>query len=410
METSNVSSASMDMRQTEFYRQIFADIQLVYLMHGIVMPIIIVVGLVGNAMTLWVLCQRSMRSAPTYLIQALTVIDMASLLYAIYSDVEPAITTYYQVKETFRNGPPPVFDYINIDSNDTSSNASNYDVMYDYSKDWNSDKSKVIRAGVENFVGCVLVSIGLMLTFAMAVERCITVLLPFKSGSIITRRRAKWATFFIFLVCVLAHLSQMLIKIIRAYTEPNNEAETAILRSIQTYYNRAFSLSSLMICVALLILNVVILRKIVEYKREVKHIRRSGSATKKQRNEMNIAMVIVIMIFFLLPFHTFMNILSFISGEMLDLNIDVLIRTAVVLRFIYVTNSSLNFIIYCVFGMKFRKVFIQTFFRSVVKKNNNNSKLNRSLMTKSSMSPPNFKRNLTIVHFAQSQKCKMSPV
>ena len=75
----------------EEMRKLASILDVVFIVHGVLLPAVILAGLLLNLTCLLVLCKTSLRSAPYYLLRTLTICDICILLFAVYSDVEPAI-------------------------------------------------------------------------------------------------------------------------------------------------------------------------------------------------------------------------------------------------------------------------------------------------------------------------------
>ena len=79
--------------------EILDNLQFIFICHGVVLFVVVVVGVVLNSLCLAVLCRKCFRSSPPYcLLQALTLGDLAILFLSAYSDIHPAIVAHQKVR------------------------------------------------------------------------------------------------------------------------------------------------------------------------------------------------------------------------------------------------------------------------------------------------------------------------
>jgi len=154
-------------------------------------------------------------------------------------------------------------------------------------------------------------------------------------------------------ICLLVHSPQLIKEIILVYEYPNNlfNNETGLILSFRSEYERFYVISSLIICVLMLVLNGLLLWKIISYRKSIKL---SKHTRKVERNEVNVSLLIVVLIFFQLPHYIFVIVISFITKEIYLDDFTTITRASVIIRLLYIIQSALNFVIYCLFAKRFR--------------------------------------------------------
>lgn len=220
------------------------------------------------------------------------------------------------------------------------------------------DISNFIEEAVERFVGYTLVNYGLLITFCLAVERCVAIYFPFQAVRWLTIRKTRIALILILLSCVCIHLPQMVKEIRFALSSPSDldshtDDSLMFVEPIRQEYEQFYAVISLLICIATFSLNILVLVKLVILHRRLKYCKHLVNA---ERTEINITVAIVVLIFFQLPFHIMASTLAFIQSGPTVSNVDLFVKTTVLIRFFFISQSALNFIIYCILARNCRKV------------------------------------------------------
>jgi hypothetical protein len=216
-----------------------------------------------------------------------------------------------------------------------------------------------IEKAVGRFIGYTLVNFGLLITFCLAIERCVAIYFPFQAVQWLTIRKTRISLVLIFLACVFTHLPQMVKEISLASTDPSkineakDKASTSFVEPIREEYERFYALISLIICIATFSLNILVLFKLVLIHRKLKYCKHLVNA---ERTEINITVAIVVLIFFQLPFHIMAATIAFIQSSAIIHDVDSFIKATVLIRFFFISQSALNFIIYCILARNCRKV------------------------------------------------------
>ncbi|XP_061165230.1 uncharacterized protein LOC133174182 [Saccostrea echinata] len=242
---------------------------------------------------------------------------------------------------------------------------SNYDPRVDFpssslsnSDNFTTDKDigYFIEKAVERFIGYFLVNVGLLITFSLAIERCIAIYFPFQAVRWLTIRKTRVSLVVILFACMCAHLPQMIKEISIANSNPsqiNGDDSEMFVDPIRQEYERFYALISLLICVATFSLNITVLVKLIILHRKLKYCKHLINA---ERTEINITVAIVVLIFFQLPFHVMAATIAFIQSSSVIQNVNSFIQATVFIRFFFISQSALNFIIYCILARNCRKV------------------------------------------------------
>ena len=384
---------------------ILSELHFMYITSGIIMPIFIGLGLIGNIIILVVLCEKSMRCAPVCLLQALAIHDILNMIYAAYADVYPAVTAYdkannfvkslgdakrkqdeillssldklnytslyyfLRLLDTHLNRSSASVNFMIIDlrkqlkieseytENELVLTTSKTDLLSTTEKQiisfTNDDRNDFIIRSIERFIGYNIIYIGLLFALCLTSERCIAVLFPMKVGNCLTIKRTRTLIIIMVIVCLLVHSPQLIKEIILVYEYPNHlfNNETGLILSFRSEYERFYVISSLIICVLMLVLNGLLLWKIISYRKSIKL---SKHTRRVERSEVNVSLLIVVLIFFQLPHYIFVIVISFITKEIYLDDFTTITRASVIIRLLYIIQSALNFVIYCLFAKRFR--------------------------------------------------------
>lgn len=386
------------------FNDILSELHFMYITSGIIMPIFIGLGLIGNIIILVVLCEKSMRCAPVCLLQALAIHDILNMIYAAYADVYPAVTAYdkannfvksledvrrkqdeilssfdkldytslyhfLRLLDTHLNRSSAVVHFMIIDLRKQLKNESEYtenelvlttsktDLLSTTEKQiisiTNDDRNDFIMRSIERFIGYNIIYIGLLFALCLTSERCIAVLFPMKVGNCLTIKRTRTLIIIMVCICLLVHSPQLIKEIILVYEYPNNlfNNETGLILSFRSEYEHFYVISSLIICVLMLVLNGLLLWKIISYRKSIKL---SKHTRRVERSEVNVSLLIVVLIFFQLPHYIFVIVISFITKEIYLDDFTTITRASVIIRLLYIIQSALNFVIYCLFAKRFR--------------------------------------------------------
>ncbi|XP_072935427.1 FMRFamide receptor-like [Epargyreus clarus] len=299
-----------------------------FVVHGVLLNIIGAGGLLGNALSVLVLSRPQMRSSINCLLVGLAACDTVLILTSVLLFGLTAIYPYTGLMRYY---------YYHICPHLTP---------YAYP------------------IANVAQTMSVYLTLIVTVERWVAVCHPFRAKALCTSSRARWYVlgtaafafvynapkFFEAEVVVEgdADLGEI-IYCVRANMEFRTDKYVAVYihwMYLVVMYIVPFS--------ALAALNACIVRQVRRAQAE------RARLSRVQRRELGLAtmLLVVVLVFFLcnlLPLVT--NAFEVFLGEAFD-NLDPLVKTS---NLLVTINSSVNFVIYVIFGEKFKRVFLKMF-------------------------------------------------
>ncbi|XP_076470676.1 FMRFamide receptor-like [Babylonia areolata] len=297
-----------------------------FVMYGVLGNLLVVLGLLGNTLSIVVLCNRRMRSSTSFYLTSLAVYDnfilLSMLLFfnlpALGSRL-PAISGWYA-------------RYIVI-----------MPMWYPLS----------LAAQMGSIYTCV----------AFTVERFIAVCRPLHAANTCTKSRAKRTILLIFLWSVLYNIPRYFHY--EAGRHWNNSTQAHEMRVTETdfakndVFRHVYIIYFQLIFMFLLpflvisVLNAALLKAINRSRQQRQQM--STSATRE--HNLTVMLVAVIVVFLVCQFPTIVdNILVAIVREEKHGKVLQYQLLYTVCTFLVTINSSLNFVLYCLFGKKFRMV------------------------------------------------------
>lgn len=298
-----------------------------FFMFGVLGDVLVVLGLLGNTLSIVVLCNRRMRSSTSYYLTSLAVYDNFVLVSMLLFFNLPALGGWLPAIMAVYNGyVVPVIP-----------------VAYPLS----------LTAQMGSIYTCV----------AFTVERFVAVCRPLHAGHMCTKSRAKRAILVIVLWSMLYNIPRCFHY--ETYTVCNDETRqhenrvrpTEFGRNVlfQHIYTISLQLTFMFLLpfVVILLLNAALLRAINRSRNQ----RQQMSTTATREHNLTVMLVAVIVVFLVCQFPTIVdNILVAIVGEerhdgVVQYQLLYIFSTTLV-----TINSSLNFALYCLFGKKFRMV------------------------------------------------------
>ena len=437
--------------------EIVDNLQFIFISHGVVLFIIVVIGVVLNFLCLAVLCRKCFRSSPPYcLLQALTLGDLAILFLSIYSDIHPAIAAHRKVQaatlpggkllrrlEAILDHPDPLG--INAPHNGTASNQLHVtpavgrqdlelflksllgpDEEFELTRlparavsatkesaGWNSPSRRTtvndssrprrettrhsgvdggasgesvteaqplgnktsgieintepLRKAVERFVAYFLMTYSLLIVTTLAIERCFAVLRPMRARVLITVRRTRCAIFIITFACFVIHCPQLVREVTLVFVDParvRDDFRGKLIQSFRHDYETFLMYLTSSLLVVVLAANFVLVVAVARQRRKVSHSLRETVPSSDDKNQnVNVANVIIFLTFCQLPQNIAGNVVTHLAMASFKRHVSSFIKTVVVVRVLYVSNSALNCLVYCLFAKRFRQAFLDTYFR-----------------------------------------------
>lgn len=293
--------------------------QLMFIFWGIIMPIISVIGFIGNILTIIVLFRREMKSTTVYFLRTLVVTDTGIIVGAIMGLSVISITQLNPDLGTFTD---VIYPHIFT--------PTNYTVM-------------------------TLQMLNVWTTVAVSVERYIAICHPFRSVRVCTKRNAYLVIGVITLISILYNIPRCFAT---WYTGCGENCYTIITTPFgkTTFFAEFYSVWLYMLLIyiiPLLLLGILNTLLITELMR----MRRRRSVTDIHENsEANMSIVLVLIVIVFIFCQT-----PGLVAQFQFLHPSVLLQWTCVSNTLFVLNSSVNFLIYTAVGRKFRKSLLKTF-------------------------------------------------
>ena len=311
--------------------------QLEKYMNGFMAIIIIVLGLVGNSLTVIVLTRRTMHSSTNCYLTALAVWDAMVLLGTFCLMVLPQLSTGFHGL---------VFPYI---------------VKYIYP------------------FALIAQTATLWLTVSFTVERYIAVCHPLKAARMCTIARARLVIAFVSLTSFVFNLNRWFdYQIVKQY---NNTTNTTVLTYDFTEFGKNriyrqvyFLWLYLLVMFFIPLTSLAVLNAFLIFAVKKSHQQRKDMNVRQSReNNVTIMLVSVVMVFMICQLPALIyNVAFAVNGQVVKTVYGWKILSTI-RNFMVTFNSAINFILYCAFGQKFRRTFIRTFCRCLVHGENFNS-------------------------------------
>ncbi|XP_076449194.1 FMRFamide receptor-like [Babylonia areolata] len=297
-----------------------------FIMYGVLGNVLVVLGLLGNILSIVVLCNHRMRSSTSYYLTSLAVYDNFILLSMLLFFNLPALAYKAPAIRRLHN---------------------RYMVLIPMGYPLS------LAAQMGSIYTCV----------AFTIERFIAVCRPLHAANTCTKSRAKRAILLIFLWSIVYNIPRCFYYDAQVvWNNQTGEHETQIhLTSLgqnelfQHIYLIYFQLI-FMFLVPFLIISVLNTALLLAIKRSL-HQRQEMSVTATREHNLTVMLVAVIAVFLVCQFPTIVdNILVAIVGEVEHTTVLQYQLLYTVCTFLVTINSSLNFMLYCLFGKKFRMV------------------------------------------------------
>ena len=332
----NQEDNSGDILQRNEY-SIFFD----FVVPGILLNVIGLLGLIGNTLSIIVLSRPQMRQSINCILIGLASFDSILIVTSI-----------------LMLGLPAIFDFLSIQSSENY-HAPGFDMFHFY-----FTKVFPFITPTVYSIGMIVQTGSVYLTIAVTLERFVAVCLPFRSRSLCTYGRARYGVILVTLFAIIYNLPRFWeIKWKTTYPYGMNHTEYSFTEVIPTelrnnrwylsvYYTWSYLIFMFFIpfsCLA--IFNLLIYRQV-----RIANSERSRMSRQEQK-EIGLAtmlMVVVIVFFLCNVLALVVNILEHLFHKQFDqmININNLLITL---------NSSVNFIIYCIFNDKFKRIFCKLF-------------------------------------------------
>ncbi|CAD7003237.1 FMRFamide receptor [Ceratitis capitata] len=294
---------------------------------GVVLNVVGIFGIVGNIISMIILSRPQMRSSINYLLIGLARCDTTLIITSMLLFGIPCVYPY-----------SGYFFYY-------------YNYVYPF-----------ISPSVFP-IGLTAQTASIYMTFTVTLERYVAVCHPLKSRALCTYGRAK----IYFIVCCMLSLVYNLPRFWEVVTVSHQPEGSEIvyhcirpspLRQNQTYINVYIHWCYLIInyiipFLTLAVLNCLIYRKVKLANRERQRLSRS------EKREIGLAtmLIFIVIVFFLLNFLALVVNIDEAFYNKIDHSLTKISNLLVTI------NSSANFLIYVIFGEKFKRIFLLIFFK-----------------------------------------------
>ncbi|XP_074645239.1 FMRFamide receptor-like [Tubulanus polymorphus] len=297
--------------------------------YGVVAPTICILGIIGNVLAVIVLSRRRMRSSMSCYLIAQAVFDCIVLIMMILS------MTISMLNDSYRC----VYPYLNP-------------VVYPL--------ALIGQTGT------------IYITVSFTVERYIAVCRPLQASNMCTPKRAIKVSLLVSFVSILYNVPRMMEKntfspadLTRLDNETHNCPEihpsklgnnVVFLKIYRTYMYLFFIF--LLPFLLLFTLNILLLRAVKDSQRA----RNQMNARTARENNLTIMVIVVVIVFLVCQLPALIDNIFVAIVSMADLHAHwFFTRFTTVSNLLVAINSAINFLLYCVFGNKFRRVFLQIF-------------------------------------------------
>ncbi|XP_016966787.1 FMRFamide receptor [Drosophila biarmipes] len=311
----------------DVYNPLLENNRIEFWVCGVLINIVGVLGILGNIISMIILSRPQMRSSINYLLTGLARCDTVLIITSILLFGIPSIYPYTG----------HLFGY--------------YNYVYPF-----------ISPAVFP-IGMIAQTASIYMTFTVTLERYVAVCHPLKARALCTYGRAK----IYFIVCVCFSLAYNMPRfwevLTVTYPEPGKDVilhcvRPSRLRRSEAYINIYIHWCYLIVnyiipFLTLAILNCLIYRQVKRANRERQRLSRS------EKREIGLATMLlcVVIVFFMLNFLPLVLNISEAFYSTIDHKITKISNLLITI------NSSVNFLIYIIFGEKFKRIFLLIFFK-----------------------------------------------
>lgn len=299
----------------------------------VLVPLIMIIGFIGNTVTIFIMTQRRMRSSTNWYLAALAIVDMSYLVFSFILSFQH----YPHIHETQFYFYWKLWPYM-LTITDASSNSS------------------------------------VWITVTFTIERYIAVCHPMKGKVICTESRAIKMIVVVFLTCFFITLPTFFEwNIIEVVNPITNETEVRLDSSdlgnnpvyVTVYY---WIISVLFVFIPLLLLtifNAFLIKSVHSSKSRRKTMtrRRDTGDQSTQESKITVMLIAVVILFLICQLPTAITLLykAFHKVEHKS-NEDLLLRgLGNIFNFLVAVNAAGNFVLYSLLSQKYRKTFILIF-------------------------------------------------
>lgn len=298
----------------------------------ILVPIIMIIGVIGNTMTIFIMTQRRMRSSTNWYLAALAIFDMSYLVFSFILSLQH----YPNIHDLNYYAYWKMWPYL-LTITDSSSNSS------------------------------------VWITVTFTIERYIAVCHPMKGKVICTESRAKKMIIIVFLTSFIITLPTAfewnIIEVVNAQNITEVRADISDL-GLNPYYVSIYYwiVSILFVIIPIILLavfNAFLIKSVHSSKSQRKTMtrRRETGDQARQESKITIMLIAVVILFLMCQLPTAVILLykSFHHVEPFS-NEDYLLRgLGNIFNFLVAVNAAGNFVLYCLLSQKYRRTLLMIF-------------------------------------------------
>ena len=323
---------STDMMDSMLEEQAYQLQQLNYWINGVITNIVVILGLIGNILTIVILSQRAMRSSTNYYLSALAVCDSIVLISTAFLIGLPGI--------------PNMSGYMSY--------VFAYVVSYFYP------------------LALIAQTATIWLTVSFTVERYIAVCHPLKAASMCTISRAKIVIIGVSLGSSLYNIPRWFdYQPVSNWNPSTNETVVIPERTefsqnhiyLQVYFSWLYV--PIMCIVPLLVLSILNTFLILAVRKSQRQ-RKDMNVKQSRENNVTIMLVTVVIVFIICQVPALVYNIAFAIDNAYVNNTFGYQVLSNIRNFLVNFNSAINFLLYCALGQKFRRIFLHTFFRRCI--------------------------------------------
>ncbi|KAL8588412.1 hypothetical protein ACOMHN_029581 [Nucella lapillus] len=108
--------------------------------------------------------------------------------------------------------------------------------------------------------------------------------------------------------------------------------------------------------------NIVLITVVTKHKKDLPQTLRSSAEFAEKKQNVNVAYVLICVTCCLLPPVIGGNVLAHLSMTSFKQHVSIFEKTWVIVRVLYVSNSGLNCLCYCMIARRFHRVFLDMYF------------------------------------------------
>ena len=328
---------------------LYDTLQFQYYAWGIVGSIISVLGVIGNTLSIIVLSNRRMQSSTSYYLIALSVFDIIVLISLVLFMSLPTVYIATGALEWYYRAYP----YMHPFAYPTALTAQ---------------------------------TCSIYTTVAFTVERYIAVCMPLKAAKMCTASKARKTILILIVVSIVYNIPRMLEFKTVVSVDPMTNETTAIydyteLGKNSTFRHIYFIYMQLVVMLAipfvlLAVLNTQLIRAV---KRSEQATGKVNTKTKKE-NSLTIMLISVVVVFMICQVPSIADNILMVTLSQETLYSPPFVKITTISNLMVITNSAINFYVYCVFGKKFRRVFCRIFCKCNLKASKNLLENNTSIV------------------------------